>query len=223
MLAARPNFWPAVYDRARSHNNAAFLLFPRGNNPAAARSLHRQALNLIEPRAKADPANLDVKCVLAETLYYEATTALHSGDAKGAAEGYRRVLEIRRALAREPKARMSQVELMLALARCGEHVEAAKIAETLVAGSTKSVQLYFFSACGYALAAGSVASNPAIARHYTGKALACLREGRERGWADVESLKTDPDLEPIRTDPAFQALLAEFARSAAKGPQQRSQ
>jgi eukaryotic-like serine/threonine-protein kinase len=213
VLAERPTLWPVVYDRARSYNNAAFLCFPRGNDPAAARSLHQEALELIEARAKADPANFEIKRVLAETLYYEATTALHSGDAKAAAEGYRRVLVIRKELASEPKAKMSQVELMLALARCGEHAEAAKIAEMLVATPPRDEQLYFFSSCGYALAAGSISkSDPALARQYTAKALECLRKGKERGWADVASLDTDPDLAPIRSDPSFQAFLAEFPK-----------
>ena len=75
VLAEKPDFWPAVYDLARSYNNAAFLLYPRGNDPAAARELHRKALALVEPRAKADPANLETRSMLAEILYYEATCA----------------------------------------------------------------------------------------------------------------------------------------------------
>jgi tetratricopeptide (TPR) repeat protein len=219
VLAERPTLWPVVYDRARSYNNAAFLCFPRGNDPAAARALHQEALELIEARANADPANFDIKRVLAETLYYEATTALHSGDAKAAAAGYHRVLQIRRELASEPKAKMSQVDLMLALARCGEHAEAAKIAEMLVATPPRDEQLYFFSACGYALAGGAVSKNdPALAHQYSAKALECLRKGKERGWADAASLETDPDLAPIRTDPAFQAFLGEFPKPNQKQP-----
>ena len=75
VLAEKPDFWPAIYDRARSYNNAAFLLYPRGKDPAGARELHRKALALVEPRAKADPANLETKAMLAEILYYEATCA----------------------------------------------------------------------------------------------------------------------------------------------------
>jgi eukaryotic-like serine/threonine-protein kinase len=218
VLLERPNLWPAVNDRARSYNNAAFLLFPRGGDPAGARALHREALALLEERAKADPGNFEIKHVLAETLYYVATTALHSGDAKAAADDYRRVLNIRKELASQPKAKMSQVDLMLALARCGEHAEAATIAEMLVKSPPKDEQLYFFSACGYALAAGCVSKDQALARKYTDKAVECLRNGKERGWSDLGSLQTDPDLAPIRNDPAFQALLTEFARPADKKP-----
>ena len=48
--------------------------------------------------------------------------------------------------------------------------------------------------------------------------LDCLRKGKARGWADVVSLETDPDLEPIRDDPAFRALLDEFRRPGGQRP-----
>jgi eukaryotic-like serine/threonine-protein kinase len=211
VLAEQPDFWPAIYDRARSYNNAAVLYFPKGDDPASARALHQKALELIDKRAQADPENFETKKVLAETLYYVATTALYSGDNKASADGYERCLKLRLELASEPKAKMSQIDVMLALARCGKHAEAAKIAEMLVATPPRDEELYFFSACGYALAAGT-AGNAALARQYVGKAVECLRKGKERGWADVASLETDPDLAPIRNDPAFQALLAEFPR-----------
>jgi len=214
----RPDLWPAVYDLARTYNNAGFVRYPQGRDPAGARAFHRKALALIEKRAAADPANLETKAMLAETLYYEATCALHSGDPAGAKAGYRRCLEIRKKLATEPKAKMPQVDLMVALARCGEHAEAAKIAEALVATPPKDEHLYFQAACGYALAAGAAARDAALVQRYTAAALDCLRKGKQSGWADVVSLETDPDLEPIHNLPAFQSLLAEFRRPGEKRP-----
>ncbi|MFI5259426.1 MAG: protein kinase [Candidatus Limnocylindrales bacterium] len=212
LVAERPDFWPAVYLRARSFNNSGFLCYPHGHDPAAARVFHRMALDLIEKRAVADPSNLETKTMLAETLYYEATSALHSGDAASADAGYRRCLAIRKALVTEPAVKVPQVDLMVALARCGEHAEAAKIALALVATPPKNEDLYFQSACGYALAAGAAARETALVERYTAAALDCLRKGKARGWADVVSLEIDPDLEPIRNVPAFQAFLAEFRR-----------
>jgi tetratricopeptide (TPR) repeat protein len=219
VVRERPDSWPAVNDLAMTYNNAGFVHYPQGRDPAGAQEFHRKAVALYAKRVEADPADHDVKARLATTLYYEATCALHSGDSAGAAAGYRRCLEIRKGLATEPKAKMSQVDLMVALARCGEHVEAARIAKALVATPPKNELLYFQAACGYALAAGAAAGSDApLARRYTASALDCLRKGKERGWADVVSLETDPDLEPIRTDPAFQALLAEFRRPGTKRP-----
>ena len=157
---------------------------------------------------------------LAEALYYEATCALHSGDPAGAAAGYRRCLEIRKKLATEPQAKMPQIDLMVALARCGEHARAAEIAKALVTTPPEDEQVYFQAACGFALAAGAAGAigDAALVRSYTDSALDCLRKGKKRGWADVVRLEIDPDLEPIRNDPAFRALLAEFPRPGAKRP-----
>jgi tetratricopeptide (TPR) repeat protein len=226
VIAEQPNSWPAIYDIARSHNNDGFLRYPHGHDPAAAREFHRKALELIEDRVAVDPKNAETQGQLAETLYYEATSALHSGDPARAAAGYRRCLEIRKALASDPKAnpdpkvKMPQVNLMVILARCGEHAEAARMAEALVATPPKDEHLYFHAACGYALSASAAAASgdAPLARRYTDSALDCLRKGKQRGWADVVSLETDPDLEPIRTDQAFQALLAEFRRPTTKRP-----
>jgi serine/threonine-protein kinase len=218
VLAERPDFWPAIDGLAQTYNNAGFVRFPQGQDPAGARQFHRKAVDLYAKRAEADPADQDVKGRLATTLYYEATCALHSGDTAGAAASYRSCLNIRRALATEPNVKMPQVDLMVALARCGEHAQAARIAQALVEIPPKDENLYFHAACGFALAAGSVTGDASLARRYTASALECLREGKKRGWADVGSLETDPDLEPIRTDSAFQALLAEFRRPSKKRP-----
>jgi eukaryotic-like serine/threonine-protein kinase len=217
-VAERPDYWPAVYDLARTYNNAGFVHYPQGHEPAVAREYHQKALELIEARAKVDPANLDTKTVLATTLYYDATCALKSGDSAGAAAGYRRCLEIREALATEPKAKMSQVDLMVALARCGKHAEAAKIAAHLIASPPKDEFLYFQAACGYALAAEAAAGNETLAGQYKAAALNCLREGKNHGWNDPATLEIDPDLEPIREDPRFVALLEDFKRAAQKRP-----
>jgi serine/threonine protein kinase/tetratricopeptide (TPR) repeat protein len=214
VLAERRAFWPAVYDRARSYNNAAFLEYPHGRNPAAAREFHRRALKLVEERAEADPKNLDTQAMLAEILYYDATCALHSNDPSAAAESYRRCLEIRKRLVTEPAAKMSQVDLMVALARCGEPAEAVKIADELVAKPPTDEHIYFQAACGYALAAAVVGPDEKLVAQYTARAVECLRKDKEKGWTDVVTLETDPDLEPIRSDPAFKALIAQFPRPA---------
>jgi serine/threonine-protein kinase len=227
----RPDYWPYLVDLVLSYNDAGHRRFPRGRDPAGARGFHRKALAVLEKRAGIDPANLDTQSRLAETLYYEATSALHSGDADGAAVGYRRCLKIREKLVTEPSAKMPQVELMLALARCGRHARAADIARELVATDPKDEQIYFHAACGYALAAGAArcaqdalratgdpfgsavaAGYGLLVRQYTNQALDCLRMAKARSWTDVVKLETDPDLEPIRDKPAFRSLLAEFRR-----------
>jgi serine/threonine-protein kinase len=219
LAAEMPDFWPAINDLALSNNNEGYVRLTQDKDAIAARKSFREALTPIAKRAKLDPKDLETQRLLATTLYYEAAAALHAGDSTGAREGFKRCLEIRQALATDPRIKMEQVDLIVALARCGQHAEAAKLAEALVASPTakdKNENLYFQAACGFALAAGAAGADAALVRHYTEEALDCLRKGKDRGWTDVVSLETDPDLEPIRKDPEFQALLGEFKRPSGK-------
>jgi tetratricopeptide (TPR) repeat protein len=218
VAAEQPNSWPVQNDLALSYNNQGSMRFPLGGDPAAARPFHRKALLVLEKRAEADAMDADNKRTLADTLYYEATCALHAGDKNGAAAGYQRCLKLRQELATNPKDKMRQADLMLAQARCGDHAGAARIAQELVATPPKDERFYVQSACGYALAAGAASGDAVLAQRYTTAALDCLRKAKERGWADVLSLEKDTDLEPIRNDPAFQALLGEFQRPREKRP-----
>jgi tetratricopeptide (TPR) repeat protein len=218
VAALRPGSWRELNDLALSYNNQGSMHFPQGRDPAAARKLHQKALDVFKKRAEEVPQDFDGKHMLELTLYYEATCALHCGDKDGAAKGYQECLAICKELATQPNYKNLQSDLMLALARCGDHVQAAKIAEALVATRPKDESLYVQSACGYALAAGAAGGDAALVKRYTAAALDCLRKAKDRGWADVARFKTDTDLEPIRNDPAFQALIAEFQQPGKKRP-----
>jgi serine/threonine-protein kinase len=218
VLAEMPTFWPALLDQSRSYNNCGRLALIQDHDPRAARTLFKKSLDVIRQRALAEPNNLDTQARLAEVLYYEATAALDSGDAAGAEERYRECLKIRRPLATDPRVKMAEVDLIVALARCGHHAEAARRAAALVATPPKNELLYIQAACGFALAAGAASGNTGLVRDYTSKALDCLRKGKARGWADLVTLETDPDLAPIRKDPDFLALLTEFKGPTGKKP-----
>ena len=66
-------------------------------------------------RAKADPDDFENKQSLAQTLYYDATCALQSGDKDGADKGYHECLKICEELATEPKTKGPQTDLLVAL------------------------------------------------------------------------------------------------------------
>ena len=182
VAAEQPDYWPAQNDLAVSYNQQGYMRFPQGRDAAAARQFHRNALLLLEKRAKADPKDLENKHALAQTLYYEATCALHSGDKPGSAAGFRRCLAICKELATEPKAKIWETDLMLALARCGDHAEAARIAVALVATPPKDERIYVQSACGYALAAGAAGGDAALLRATRAQlSIACVRPRKEAG------------------------------------------
>jgi eukaryotic-like serine/threonine-protein kinase len=213
----RPDAWSVQNDLGLSYNHQASMRFPLGRDAKAAIEFHRKALAVFRKRAQADPSDLDNKRTLGITLYYEATCVLHSGDKIGADAGYHECLKIFRELANEPMVKKPQAELMLALARCGEHAKAAEIAEKLVETPPKDEGLYVESARGFALAAAAAAGDAGRVQHYIDRALECLREAKKRGWKDVVGIESDTDLEPIRNQPAFQTLLTELRQHEKKG------
>jgi tetratricopeptide (TPR) repeat protein len=236
--AEQPDFWPAQNDLALSFNNQASMRFPNGKEPALAREFHRKALEILWKRAKADPQDAANKKVLAETLYYEATCAMYAGDKPGAAAGFSESLKVCKELVKQSDPKGMQINLMLALGRCGQHVEAAKIARSLVATPPRDENVYIQAAmgyavassgtaddkqakerytfiqaaCGHAVASAAAAADKRAKENYTAAALECLRSAMKRRWNDVVTLKNDTDLEPIRTDPGFQALLKDLEK-----------
>jgi hypothetical protein len=116
---------------------------------------------------------------------------------------------------------------MLALARCGRHVEAAVIARKLRERAAQDPGMLFFAACGSALCAGAL-DGPAAhgdtpdareaRRRYRDQAIESLERAVGAGYRDVVALETDPDLTPIRRDPAFAALLERLRPARKPGP-----
>jgi eukaryotic-like serine/threonine-protein kinase len=237
--AEQPDSWPVQNDLALSFNNQASMRFPNGKDPAHARDFHREALEILRKRAKADPEDAANQKVLAETLYYEATCAMYAGDKAGAAAGFQACLTVCKELVKQTDPKGMQYNLMLALGRCGQHVEAAKIAHSLVATPPKDENLYIQAAMGYAVAsagtgddkqakkrytfiqaafgyavaAAAAAADKQAREDYTTAAIDCLRNAMERGWNDVTTLKHDTDLEPIRNAPGFQALVQDLEKN----------
>jgi eukaryotic-like serine/threonine-protein kinase len=214
----RPDSWPAQHDLGLSYNNHGYMHYPQGDDAAAAREWHKKALTVFKKWASANPGDLENKHSLAQTLYYEATCALNSGDKVGAAAGFRDCLKICQELDIDPKAKVPKTLLMLALARCGDHARATEIAFSLVATHPKDEGLYVQSACGYALAASAVGGDADHVKTYKDRAIECLREAIKRGWADAESLEIDTDLVAIRTDPEFKTLLDELRQKRGARP-----
>jgi hypothetical protein len=151
--------------------------------------------------------------------YYIATADLRAGDRDSAMVHYRACRDIRAELAKDPKAKLSSLDLMLALARTGDHGRASEIAEAMIKEAPLDARIYFHSACGFALSAGAAASLPPSAesarrvRHYTDRALDALRLALKHGWRSTEEVASDPDLDPIRADPEFVALLDQFRKA----------
>jgi hypothetical protein len=122
---------------------------------------------------------------------------------------------LRRQLASDPGAKVAESDLMLALARCGDHEEAARIARRMIEKPPQNAAFYVDSACGLAISAAGVDGD--LKRGYTDEAVAGIRRAMDRGWRDLGRLKVDPDLDPIRDDSAFQSLFPELEELIKQG------
>jgi tetratricopeptide (TPR) repeat protein len=193
------------------------LIYAR--DPKAALVYYRDALDGFLERLKAEESSVLAKMDVALARYYVATAELRAGHRDAAMAHYRDCRDIREELAKDPQTKLNSLDLMLALARTGEHDKASQIAESMIKVPPLDARIYFHSACGFALSAGAAASLPPSAesarlvRHYTERALDALRLALKRGWRSAEEVATDPDLDPIRTDPEFVALLEQFRKA----------
>jgi eukaryotic-like serine/threonine-protein kinase len=193
------------------------LIYSR--DPKVARQYYQEALDGFLERLKAERESVPAKMDVALAHYYVATADLRAGDRDAAMAHYRKCRDIREELARDPKSKVSLLDLMLALARTGDHKRASEIAEGLINEPPLDARIYFHSACGFALSAGAAAGLPDSAessrliRHYTDRALDALRLALKHGWKSAEQVAADPDLDPIRADPRFTALLDDFRKS----------
>ena len=197
-------------DETQAHRDVLLSLQKLGNHeliysrdPKIARQYYQQALDGFLERLKAEPASVLAKMDVALAHYYVATADLRAGDRDSAMAHYRECRDIREELAKDPKTKLSSLDLMLALARTGDHDRASEIAEAMIKEPPLDARIYFHSACGFALSAGAAASLPASAestrlvRHYTDRALDALRLALKHGWRSAEEVATDPDLDPI--------------------------
>jgi serine/threonine-protein kinase len=207
LAAEKPGHLPNLRDLSRSLNSLGELCLVVQNDPASARTYYEKALDAFRKIHAVEPTTTH-KADISFGCYFLATALLRLGEKDKAQALYRECLDIRRTLAKGPEAKVSQINLAIALARCGEHAEAAQIARKLLSSPENSM-VFIEVACVFALCAGAT-PEAALQRTYTGETLAAIRKGFADGWRDLERLRVDPDLDPVRGDPAFQQMLQEF-------------
>jgi eukaryotic-like serine/threonine-protein kinase len=143
-----------------------------------------------------DPSPLPMLALLHERL---GADAQRRGQQPEARKYYQEALNIRQEFTRlEPENRVCQAAFLLALARCGKHVEAARGADVLRPQAANSAELLLQLARCYAVCASQDSLS---------KALETLRELRALDYRDPVVVRTDPDLAALRTEAAFLSLL----------------
>ncbi|MBW3541963.1 MAG: protein kinase, partial [Planctomycetes bacterium] len=213
--AADPGLLSGRGNVAFVHNQlgVAHLLADR---PQKARDEYQQAVELLKAVAADDPNDASVQRMLGTAYYGLATAVLEAGDGEAARTHFETSRDIRRRLAEKDKDDLTlQADLMLALARCGEHAEAAGIAGDLEQRAPKDASLLYQVAGGYALAAAAAASDKAAAAQYSRQAIGALQKAVAEGYRSVALIEIDPDLDPVRGEEAFQKLVDGLKQPAA--------
>ena len=102
---------------------------------------------------KEDPRNTYYQTLASYAHYFVGTALERTGDAEEAALHFRKCLTLRKAMATNPKARLSQIDLAVAMARCGDYDEAAHVISGVLTHSPTDNRDYFQAACTFALCA----------------------------------------------------------------------
>jgi serine/threonine-protein kinase len=219
IAAQHPDETQAQRDALLSCEKIGTYELIHSRDPKAAREFYQEALDGFLERLTAEPTSVLAKADVALAQYFIATADLRLGNRESAMAHYRQCRDIREELAKDPRAKVNSLDLMLALARTGDHKRASEIAEDLIKGPHADARMCFYSACGFALSAGAAAALPSssestrMVRHYTGRALDALRLAQKHGWKSAVDIATDPDLDPIRTDPGFVDFLDSFGKA----------
>jgi hypothetical protein len=122
-------------------------------------------------------------------------------------------LRLRRELARiDPTDAQGQMELLLALARCGWAEEAEAVAKGLRDRAGDDRRTLFQVACGLSVAGAGTGPAADRCREQVWEVLGKVVD---LGWKDRVSLETEPDLEAARRDPRFTQLVERVGKDQA--------
>jgi tetratricopeptide (TPR) repeat protein len=184
-----------------------------------------RAVRTVEPLLARDPRDAQARSTLFYTFLGRARALLDLGRREEADKDWRRAIELSEG---QPRMEM-QLDRPHPLARLGEHVQAAKEMETLLAeGHTQALNLHTFSwvyaLCSAAAANDSrlpTAEREKLAERYGRRAVELLREAQAVGYFQdpgrLADMKDNKDFDPIRSRPDFQKLRAELDTSAQAG------
>lgn len=215
LKAAPPRPWhmkKAILEHAAAGDELLHV-----NEPMKARDHYIRLLDLNKQYLKFDSTQVILN-TLALSYYRLATAEWWVDGWEAAQKNYRECLKMAKDRAeKNPNNPSAKILLMNTLARCGEHIQAAAIAEEVRkiapndAGMLEQIGCCY-SLCGPAVAQGRVESKLTPAERelqvqYHAKAMQAIARAIELGYSDLDTLRVDPDLKPMQADPEYSKLL----------------
>ncbi len=214
---------------ASNYQDIGAIQQQRGQAAEAAKAF-QQARELREALVADYPAVVEFTIRLGNTLQSQAELALARGDLREARALLERAIGLQRAaLKRVPKDPMvpgflaeHYRTLAEALLRGGDHAAAAQAAADLAGVAPERPDGSYQAACLLGRCVRALPKDQTLAdakrqeltQSYGDQAARLLREAVQRGFKDLEKMKTDGDLEPLRGRTDFQQILAELQEAA---------
>jgi serine/threonine-protein kinase len=160
---------------------------------------------------------------LARAYYDLGTVAARAGNHPAAEKNFLDSLAIRQKRAKaDPDDISLKKDLMITLARAGEHQQAAQLAEEIRRLPEDGGSLVEVAGC-YALCVSAMSrakeknrpEDETLQKDYAARAVQALQQAVAQGYRNVVNLETEPDLDAIRDHPEFKALLHKLQQSLA--------
>jgi serine/threonine-protein kinase len=227
LVAANPNVHDYRSGLAESDMQLGWTLGRLGRTPEAQDAL-RKAVGLAEGLLADEPDSAPYQNMLARTLTQSGNLLLQAGQAAEALLMLRRALEIQERIARDQPRITSYQQSALASslrgvgraeAAAGHPAEARAAFERASTIDRALADTYpvtrYNLACSLALMIP--VSDPDRREALAVQAITEIRKACSAGYANVNSLERDPDLESLRQRPDFQALLTKARDETGSG------
>jgi tetratricopeptide (TPR) repeat protein len=204
----KPNKPMVKFQLARTLGMLGEFLFQTGKMDRV-EPLYKRSTELANELAEADEKMVDYRRDQAIGHYRLGQLYLRLQQKEKALEQFQFCRQLRESMV-DPKTPnvKRQMEWMLALAHCGQHVEATNLAAKLQEGAKSDNELLLDTARCFSVCAAAVPEHPEKSQQYTQRALEALRAAREAGYNDSFILEVDADLEFLRGNAEFQQLMS---------------
>ncbi len=203
LFAANPKDFRSKHELARTCGMLGDIEF-RTSNPAGAEPMYQRSLSLTEELADLDKASVDYQRDLGICHYRLGALFARAGESEAARQHFQECRRIREPLA--PQNVRRQMELMLVVARLGEHFQAAALAEEVARQGNVDPEMLIELGRTYAQSAAAT-EDAALRQVYESKAVAAVSQAIEQGYKDLVFLQTEADFDPLRQHKPFATLL----------------
>jgi serine/threonine protein kinase len=200
------------HETARIHGNYGdILLYIDG--PAAALPHYESFRKAMQELSEYDSYESIYKRDLALAHYRLGNLARRSNEPATAREHYQESLRLREALVAVDESNdRRQLELMLALAHCGDHARAAGIAERYRSSESPDNELLIDVARCFAQCSAAVENDPDLQSRYAMNAISSLTAAVAQDYRDAEYLEFEPDFDPLQGRDDFRTLVRQASQ-----------